>query len=54
VRTKPDSGVRPAGPRHRAGPVLLRDETGVGHGPRAVSRQIGPAVDRPGAGADGG
>ncbi|MEY9877994.1 prolyl oligopeptidase [Streptacidiphilus sp. MAP12-33] len=27
-------------------PILLRDETGVGHGQRAVSRQIGVAVDR--------
>ncbi|WP_042368195.1 prolyl oligopeptidase family serine peptidase [Streptacidiphilus neutrinimicus] len=29
-----------------ARPILLRDETGVGHGQRAVSRQIGLAVDR--------
>ena len=27
-------------------PILLRNETGVGHGARAVSRQIGLAVDR--------
>ena len=28
------------------GPILLRDEKGVGHGARAVSRSIGLAVDR--------
>jgi prolyl oligopeptidase len=28
------------------GPILLRDEKGVGHGARAVSRSIGVAADR--------